>query len=100
MEEIHHINLENKKFNHKIESLEEFLHKLQNLALKAYPTPVDLPVAPADGTVPNGQDRFDRETRENQNRRNFTQMERERHVSSLRKSNAKLTSIGKTKTDS
>ena len=71
MKEIHHINLENRKFNHKTESPEEFLVKLQNLALKAYPTPADLPVAPVDAAVPNDQDRFDRETRENQNRRNF-----------------------------
>ena len=80
LKEIHHINLENMKFNHKTESPEEFLVKLQNLALKAYPTPVDIPVAPVDGDVPNDQDRFDRETRENQNRRNFSQMERERHI--------------------
>ena len=50
------------KFNHKTESPEEFLVKLQNLALKAYPTPADLPVAPVDAAVPNDQDRFDRET--------------------------------------
>ena len=80
LKEIHHINLENLKFNHKTESPEEFLVKLQNLALKAYPTPVDLPVAPVDNTVANDQDRFDRETRENTNRRNFAQMERERHI--------------------
>ena len=80
LKEIHHINLENLKFNLKTESPEEFLVKLQNLALKAYPTPVDLPVAPVDNTVANDQDRFDRETRENTNRRNFAQMERERHI--------------------
>ena len=80
LKEIHHINLENMKFNYKTESPEEFLVKLQNLALKAYPTPVDLPVAPVDGAVANDQDRFDRETRENKNRRNFAQMERERHI--------------------
>ena len=68
LKEIHHINLENLKFNHKTESPEEFLVKLQNLALKAYPTPVDLPVAPVDNTVANDQDRFDRETRGNTNR--------------------------------
>ena len=78
--EIHHINLENMKFNYKTESPEEFLVKLQNLALKAYPTPVDLPVAPVDGAAANDQDRFDRETRENENRRNFAQMERERYI--------------------
>ena len=63
MKEIHHINLENMKFNRKTESPEEFLVKLQNLPLKVYPTPVDIPVAPVDGDVPNDQDRFDRETR-------------------------------------
>ena len=68
------------KFNHKTESPKEFLVKLQNLALKAYPTSADLPVAPVDANVPNDQDRFDRETRENQNRRKFSQMERERHI--------------------
>ena len=68
------------KFNHKTESPEEFLVKLQNLALKAYPTPADQPVAPVDAHVPNDPDRFDRETRQNQNRRNFLQMERERHI--------------------
>ena len=73
LKEIHHINLENLKFYHKIESPQKLLVKLQNLALKTYPTPVDLPVA-------NEQDRFDRETRENTNRRNFTQMKRERHI--------------------
>ena len=80
LKEIHHINLENMKFNHKTESQEEFLVKIQNLALKAYPTPVDIAVPQVDGDVPNDQDRFDRETRENQNRRNFAQMERERHI--------------------
>ena len=80
LKEIHHINLENMKFNHKTESPEEFLVKLQNLALKAYPTPADLPVAPVDAHVAIDQDRFDRETRENKNRRNFSQMERERHI--------------------
>ena len=29
------------------------------------------------------QDRFDRETRENENRRNFAQMKRERHIIKL-----------------
>ena len=64
-------------FNHKTESPEEFLVKLQNLALKSYPTPADLPVAPVEAVVPNDQDRFDREI---QNRRNFSEMERERHI--------------------
>ena len=68
------------KFNHKTESPEEFLVKLQNLALKAYPTPVDQPVAPVDGGVLGDQDRFDRETRENENTRSFAQMECERHI--------------------
>ena len=68
------------KFNHKIESLGEFLVKLQNLGPKAYPTPADLPLAPVDAAVSNDQDRFDRETRENQNRRIFSQMERKEHI--------------------
>ena len=53
--------------------------KLQNLALKVFPIPVVIPVALVDGDVPNDPDRFYRETRENQNRRNFSQTERERH---------------------
>ena len=80
LKEIHHINSENTKFFHKTESPGEFLVKLQNLALKAFPTPVDLPVAPVDAAVPNDQDRFDCETRENRNRLNFSQMERKRHI--------------------
>ena len=72
LKEIHHINLENIKLNHKTESPQEFLVKLQNLALKAYPTPADSPVAPVDAAVPHDQDRFDRETRKDQNRRNFS----------------------------
>ena len=51
MKELHHINLENMKFNHKTESPEELLVKFQNLALKVYLTPVDIPVAPVDGDV-------------------------------------------------
>ena len=90
LKEIHHINLENMKFNHKTESPEEFLVKLQNLALKVYPTPVDIPVAPVDGDVPNDQDRFDRETRENHNSAN---RKRKTYKSSLQKSNAKLHQI-------
>ena len=68
------------KFIHKTESPEEFLVKLQNLAMKVYPTVVDQTVAPVDGTVVGDPDRFDRETRENDNRRNFARMERERHI--------------------
>ena len=77
---IHHINLENMKFNHKTESLEEFLVKLQNLALQAYLTPMDEPAAPLNNTVANDQARVNRENRAKENRRNFAQMERERHV--------------------
>ena len=33
-----------------------------------------------DNSVANDQDRFDRETKENTNRRNFAQMESERHI--------------------
>ena len=76
---MHHINLEIMKFNRKTESPAEFLVQFRNSALKAYPTPTDLPVALVDAAVPNDQARFDRETRENQNRRNFSQIQRERH---------------------
>ena len=80
LKEIFHINSENMKFNHKTESSEEFLVKLRNLTMKAYPTPVDQPVALVYVTVVGDQDRFDRETRENDNRGNFAQMQRERHI--------------------
>ena len=53
--------------------------------MKAYPTAVNQPVAPVDGGVHGDQDRFDRETRENENRRNFAQMERGRHIIRLLK---------------
>ena len=53
--------------------------KLQNLALKAYLPPVDLPVEPLNEKVENDQQRVDREHRENENRRNFATMERDRH---------------------
>ena len=80
-----HINLEYIEFNRKAEAFEKFLFKIQNLALKVCPTPVYPPVAPVDGTVPNDQDRFDGETREIQNRRNFFEKNRERHVIRLLK---------------
>ena len=49
--------------------------KLQNLALKAYPTPVDQPVAPLDKTVANDQGRVEKENDLVENRRNSAQME-------------------------
>ena len=61
LKEIHHINLENLKFNNKTDSPEEFAVKLQNLALKAYPPPVDLPVQPLNEEAENDQQRVDRE---------------------------------------
>ena len=80
LKEIHHINLENFKFNNKTDSPEEFMVKLQNLALKAYPPPVVLHVEPLNEEVENDQQRVDREHRTNENRRNFATMERDRHV--------------------
>ena len=71
LQEIHHINLGKMEGNDK-----NFLVKLQNLAIKVYSTPANQPVAPADGTVVGDKDRYDRETRENDNRRNFAQLER------------------------
>ena len=53
LKEIHHINLENLKFNNKIDSPERFVVKLQNLAMKAYPPPGDLPVQPLNEDVAN-----------------------------------------------
>ena len=55
LKEIHHLNLENLKFNSKTDSSEEFVVKLQNLALKAYPPPVDLPVEPLNEDLANDQ---------------------------------------------
>ena len=81
--EIHHINLEIMKFNHETDSLEEFLVELQDLAIKAYPTPVDEPVAPLKNTVANDQARVDRENRANENRRKFARTDRERHITPL-----------------
>ena len=80
LKEIHHINLENLKFNNQTDSPEEFVVTLQTLALKAYPPPVDLPVEPLIEEVENDQQRVDREHRANQNTRNFATMERDRHV--------------------
>ena len=80
LKEIHHINLENLKFNNKTDSPEEIVVKLQNLALKAYPPPVDLPVEQLNEEVENDQQRFDREHRGKKNRRNFATKERDRHV--------------------
>ena len=68
------------KVNHKTESLEEFLVKLQSLAVKAYPTPVDEPVGPLNNAVATDHARVDRKNRANENRRTFAQMERERHI--------------------
>ena len=42
-------------------------------------------MGPVDNTVANDQERFDRETRENTNRRNFVQMGREMHIIRLSK---------------
>ena len=72
--------MENLKFNNKTDSPEEFVVKLQNLALKACPPPVDLPVEPLNEEVEIDQQRVDREHRANENRRNFATMERDRHV--------------------
>ena len=72
--------MENLKINNRTDSLEEFVKKLQNLALKADSPPIDLPVEPHNEEVENDQERFDREHRENEKRRNFATMERDRHV--------------------
>ena len=77
LKEIHHINLENLKFKNKTDSPEEFVVKLQNLALKGYPPALDLPVEPLNEKVENDQQRVDRQHRENANRRNFATMERD-----------------------
>ena len=63
------------KFNLETESLEEFLKKRQLLPMKGYPTPADQPVTLIHKNVQIEQNRFDRATRENYNRRNFDQLE-------------------------
>ena len=73
------------KFNHKTESPEELLVKLQNLAMKIYPTPLDQPVAPLDYNVPNEHYRFIPKTTGNGNRRDFVLMEMEGHIIKLSK---------------
>ena len=50
--------------------------------MRAYPTPVDQLVIPVDGTGVDDQDKFSRETSAF-DRRNFDQMERERHIITL-----------------
>ena len=83
LKEIHHLNLKNLKFNNKTDSAEEFVVKLQNFALKAYPPPVNLPVESLNEEVENDQQRVDKEHRGNENTRNFPTIERDRHVSRL-----------------
>ena len=53
--------------------------ELQNLAIENCSTSVDQPVAPIDVIVPDDQDRFDQEIRENRNRQKLKQFERRRH---------------------
>ena len=74
------MNLEILKFNNKTDSPIEFVVYLQNLALKAYSPPVYLPVEPNKKEVENGQQRDNRQHRENDKRRDFATMERDRHV--------------------
>ena len=50
------------------------------MALKEYSPPVNLPVEPLNEEVEKDQQRVDREHRENENRRNFATIERDRHV--------------------
>ena len=67
-------------FIHKTASPENFLVKLQSLAIKANPTPIDQKVAPIDNTVQNDHDKFDRKTHKNYKRRTSAQMQRARHI--------------------
>ena len=80
LEETHHINLENLKFNIKTDSPEVFVVKLQNLALKVNPPPIGFPFEPLNEEVTNDQQRVDRENRENENSRNFATLETNRQV--------------------
>ena len=83
LKKTHQINLESVKFNHKSESPEKFQAKLLPLAMKVFPPTVDQPVALVDGTVPDDQNLFDRETRENENRLNIAKMDMKRHIMRL-----------------
>ena len=75
--------MENLEFNNVTDSAEEFVINLQNSALQAYHPPVDLPVEPLNEEVENDRQRVDREHRENENRRKFATMERDRRVMRL-----------------
>ena len=68
LQELHVLNLENLKFDSKTDTPENFLVTLQTKALKAYPDPTLVPVAPIDGAAPDAaveQTRFDQETARN-----------------------------------
>ena len=68
LQELHVLTLENLKFDSKTDTPETFLVTLQTKALKAYPEPTLVPVAPIDGAAPDAaveQTRFDQETARN-----------------------------------
>ena len=68
LQELHVLTLENLKFDSKTDTPENFLVTLQTKALKAYPEPTLVPVAPIDGAAPDAaveQTRFDQETARN-----------------------------------
>ena len=68
LQELHVLTLENLKFDSKTDSPENFLVTLQTKALKAYPDPNLVPVAPIDGAAADAaaeQTRFDQETARN-----------------------------------
>ena len=68
LQELHVLNLENLKFDSKTDTPENFLVTLQTKALKAYPDPTLVPIAPIDGAAPDAaveQTRFDQETARN-----------------------------------
>ena len=76
----HHMTLENLKSNNKTDPTEEFVVKLQNLALKAFLPPIDMHVEPLKENVANNQERVDGEHRKNEIRRIYAKMERDRDV--------------------
>ena len=68
LQELHVLTLENLKFDSKTDTPENFLVTLQTKALKAYPDPILIPVAPIDAAAPDAaveQTRFDTETARN-----------------------------------
>ena len=85
LREVHLIELENQKFDHKKQTPEQFLVKIQNLAKLAYPEAVNPAVAPVDPALDAAAEnaRVEQANRENEERTRFHQRERQRQVRRL-----------------